>query len=155
MAKVKDAHKGFTVKSRRSQVSSPLQRSLCSRYLVGSIFEQTVAICFLPPPRVTDLLHLIRFRQGYTRSVTAVLYLKDERVVATAGANDGYVPFLCSTFTGSRFYEASYGPQVPGHRETLSRGGQGLIGVVYQKILFQGLPPNSGQFRPFPQIWGI
>ncbi|CAM6123553.1 unnamed protein product [Calypogeia fissa] len=49
VAKVKDAHNGFTAKFRR--------------------------------------------RQGYTRSVTAVLYLKDERVVATAGANDGVVKF--------------------------------------------------------------
>ncbi|KAG6545554.1 hypothetical protein Mapa_013156 [Marchantia paleacea] len=34
-----------------------------------------------------------RRRKGYTRSVTAVLYLKDERLVATAGANDGVVKF--------------------------------------------------------------
>ncbi|KAL2642393.1 hypothetical protein R1flu_009980 [Riccia fluitans] len=28
-------------------------------------------------------------RKGYTRSVTSVMYVKDERLVATAGANDG------------------------------------------------------------------
>ncbi|KAL3678620.1 hypothetical protein R1sor_021576 [Riccia sorocarpa] len=32
-------------------------------------------------------------RKGYTRSVTSVIYLKDERLVATAGANDGVVKF--------------------------------------------------------------
>ncbi|KAL2633299.1 hypothetical protein R1flu_004778 [Riccia fluitans] len=31
--------------------------------------------------------------QGYTRSVKSVMYVKDERLVATAGANDGVVKF--------------------------------------------------------------
>ncbi|KAL2650767.1 hypothetical protein R1flu_018895 [Riccia fluitans] len=36
----------------------------------------------------------VKRRKGYTRSVTSVMYVKDERLVATAGANDGYIPVL-------------------------------------------------------------
>ncbi|KAL2609907.1 hypothetical protein R1flu_028480 [Riccia fluitans] len=55
-------------------------------------------------------------RKGYTRSVTSVMYLKDERLVATAGANDGVVKFWDTRKLKSPVAQSSSTRIAPGAR---------------------------------------